>query len=188
MCSSPNSDRRRPAGGPVGLLAGRRAGQRVRQGPPAGPHRGGSARAARSSPSRWRRKVRNIRNDPRVALSIETDKRNAMGLNECLVIHGTGAGVGHDLARANVGHGVLERMRTLRFIRPPADIDSVSRHQIGSATPAAPGHCPPRPVAPLARAAPEIVICSPAAPGQLEKEPAHFDLRELRSPRARAPP
>ena len=35
------------------------------------------------------RKVRNIRNDPRVALSIETSTRNAMGLNEYLVIHGT---------------------------------------------------------------------------------------------------
>src|SRR5438270_5497675 len=35
------------------------------------------------------RKVRNIRNDSRVALSIETDRRNAMGLNEYLVIHGT---------------------------------------------------------------------------------------------------
>jgi hypothetical protein len=35
------------------------------------------------------RKVRNIRNDSRVALSIETDERNAMGLNEYLVIYGT---------------------------------------------------------------------------------------------------
>ena len=35
------------------------------------------------------RKVRNIRNDTRVALSIETDTRNVMGLNEYLVIHGT---------------------------------------------------------------------------------------------------
>jgi PPOX class probable F420-dependent enzyme len=35
------------------------------------------------------RKVRNVRNDPRVALSIETGKRNAMGLNEYLVIYGT---------------------------------------------------------------------------------------------------
>src|ERR1700685_814360 len=35
------------------------------------------------------RKVRNIRNDTRVALSIETDTRNAMGLNEYLVIYGT---------------------------------------------------------------------------------------------------
>ena len=35
------------------------------------------------------RKVRNIRNDSRVALSLETGKHNAMGLNEYLVIHGT---------------------------------------------------------------------------------------------------
>ena len=35
------------------------------------------------------RKVRNIRNDSRFALSIETDTRNAMGLNEYLVIYGT---------------------------------------------------------------------------------------------------
>ena len=35
------------------------------------------------------RKVRNIRNDSRVALSIETSTRNAMGLNEYLVIYGT---------------------------------------------------------------------------------------------------
>ena len=35
------------------------------------------------------RKVRNIRNDSRVALSIETDTRNAMGLNGYLVVYGT---------------------------------------------------------------------------------------------------
>jgi hypothetical protein len=35
------------------------------------------------------RKVRNIRNDSRVALSIETPARNAMGLTEYLVIYGT---------------------------------------------------------------------------------------------------
>ena len=35
------------------------------------------------------RKIRNIRNDSRVALSIETDRRNAIGLNEYLVIYGT---------------------------------------------------------------------------------------------------
>jgi PPOX class probable F420-dependent enzyme len=34
------------------------------------------------------RKLRNIRRDPRVALSIETDKRNAIGLNEYLVVYG----------------------------------------------------------------------------------------------------
>jgi len=35
------------------------------------------------------RKVRNIRNDSRVALSIETQARNAMGLTEYLVVYGT---------------------------------------------------------------------------------------------------
>ena len=35
------------------------------------------------------KKVRNIRNDSRVALSIETPVRNAMGLTEYLVIYGT---------------------------------------------------------------------------------------------------
>ena len=36
-----------------------------------------------------RRKVRNIRNDPRVALSFETSGHNERGLVEYLVIHGT---------------------------------------------------------------------------------------------------
>jgi PPOX class probable F420-dependent enzyme len=35
------------------------------------------------------RKLRNIRNDSRVALSVETGERNAAGLNEYLVIYGT---------------------------------------------------------------------------------------------------
>jgi PPOX class probable F420-dependent enzyme len=35
------------------------------------------------------RKLRNIRNDSRVALSLETGSHNAMGLAEYLVIHGT---------------------------------------------------------------------------------------------------
>jgi PPOX class probable F420-dependent enzyme len=34
------------------------------------------------------RKLRNMRRDPRVALSIEADTRNEMGLNEYVVIHG----------------------------------------------------------------------------------------------------
>lgn len=34
------------------------------------------------------RKVRNIRQDPRVALSIETDSRNEIGLQEYLVVYG----------------------------------------------------------------------------------------------------
>ena len=35
------------------------------------------------------RKVRNIGNDSRVALSVETQTRNAMGLTEYLVVYGT---------------------------------------------------------------------------------------------------
>ena len=35
------------------------------------------------------RKIRNIRNDSRVALSIETGTRNAMGIDEYIVIYGT---------------------------------------------------------------------------------------------------
>jgi PPOX class probable F420-dependent enzyme len=34
------------------------------------------------------RKIRNMRRDPRVALSVEAYSHNAMGLNEYLVIHG----------------------------------------------------------------------------------------------------
>jgi PPOX class probable F420-dependent enzyme len=36
------------------------------------------------------RKLVNVRRDPRVALSLETGIRNQMGLDEYLVIHGTG--------------------------------------------------------------------------------------------------
>jgi PPOX class probable F420-dependent enzyme len=35
------------------------------------------------------RKLRNIRRDPRVSLSLEAGTRNAMGLDEYLVVHGT---------------------------------------------------------------------------------------------------
>src|SRR5437763_9140058 len=34
------------------------------------------------------RKVRNIRRDPRVALSVEAGTRNQMGLDEYIVVHG----------------------------------------------------------------------------------------------------
>lgn len=34
------------------------------------------------------RKVRNIRRDPRVALSVEAGRRNEMGLDEYIVVHG----------------------------------------------------------------------------------------------------
>jgi PPOX class probable F420-dependent enzyme len=36
------------------------------------------------------RKLRNIRRDPRVTISIETGKKNPIGLDEYLVIYGTG--------------------------------------------------------------------------------------------------
>src|SRR5947207_15379685 len=59
------------------------------------------------------RKVRNIRNDSRVALSLETGNRNAMGLNEYLVIYGTvriteggAAGLLQELAHTYLGPGV----------------------------------------------------------------------------------
>jgi PPOX class probable F420-dependent enzyme len=35
------------------------------------------------------RKIRNIRRDPRVALSVESGTRNEIGLDEYIVIHGT---------------------------------------------------------------------------------------------------
>jgi PPOX class probable F420-dependent enzyme len=34
-------------------------------------------------------KIKNVRRDPRVSLSVETDAVNAAGLNEYLVVHGT---------------------------------------------------------------------------------------------------
>ena len=65
------------------------------------------------------RKIRNIRNDSRVALSIETPERNPAGLNEYLVIYGTArvteggaAGLLQELAHTYLGPGV-------RF--PPGD-------------------------------------------------------------------
>jgi PPOX class probable F420-dependent enzyme len=59
------------------------------------------------------RKIRNIRNDSRVALSIETGERNATGLNEYLVIYGTArvteggaAELLQELAHTYLGPGV----------------------------------------------------------------------------------
>jgi PPOX class probable F420-dependent enzyme len=37
-----------------------------------------------------RRKLRNVERDPRVVLSLETEHRNAMGLDEYLIVRGTG--------------------------------------------------------------------------------------------------
>ncbi len=59
------------------------------------------------------RKVSNIRNDSRVALSVETGTRNAMGLTEYLVVYGTArvtdgraADLLQELAHIYLGPGV----------------------------------------------------------------------------------
>ena len=59
------------------------------------------------------RKLRNIRNDSRVALSVETGERNAAGLSEYLVIYGTARVTEggapellQELARTYLGPGV----------------------------------------------------------------------------------
>ena len=59
------------------------------------------------------RKIRNIRNDSRVALSVETGTRNAMGLTEYLVVYGTAritdggaANLLQELAHTYLGPGV----------------------------------------------------------------------------------
>src|ERR1700726_4758536 len=80
------------------------------------------------------RKVRNIRNDSRVALSIETDTRNAMGLNEYLVVYGTAriteggaAGLLQQLAHTYLGPEVrfplMHPWQPVPYRRPPT-----SRH------------------------------------------------------------
>lgn len=60
------------------------------------------------------RKLRNIRNDSRVALSIETDRLNEVGLNEYLVIYGT--------ARITEG-GAPELLRKLAKVYKGPDTD-----------------------------------------------------------------
>jgi len=59
------------------------------------------------------RKIRNIRHDSRVALSLETDTRNAAGLTQYLVIYGTArvteggaAGLLQELAHTYLGPDV----------------------------------------------------------------------------------
>jgi hypothetical protein len=42
------------------------------------------------------RKVRNLRRDPRVALSLDADERNAIGMQHNLIIHGTAAALPPD--------------------------------------------------------------------------------------------
>jgi PPOX class probable F420-dependent enzyme len=60
------------------------------------------------------RKVQNIRRDGRVALSIETDRQNAMGLTEYLVVKGT--------ARITEG-GAVELLRRLAKVYQGPDAD-----------------------------------------------------------------
>ncbi|WP_328332097.1 PPOX class F420-dependent oxidoreductase [Kribbella sp. NBC_00382] len=60
------------------------------------------------------RKVQNIRRDGRVALSIETDRHNEMGLTEYLVIKGT--------ARITEG-GAVELLRGLAKVYQGPDAD-----------------------------------------------------------------
>lgn len=59
------------------------------------------------------RKLRNLRRDPRVALSLQTGRTNAMGLLEYLVVHGTASVVPggapellQELAYTYIGPGV----------------------------------------------------------------------------------
>jgi PPOX class probable F420-dependent enzyme len=52
-------------------------------------------------------KVKNIRREPRVSLSIETDSVNALGLTEYLVVHGT--------ARVEEG-GAAELLQKLAYV------------------------------------------------------------------------
>jgi PPOX class probable F420-dependent enzyme len=90
------------------------------------------------------RKVRNIRNDSRVALSVETQTRNAMGLTEYLVVYGTAritqggaAELLQELAHTYLGPGV-------RF--PPTDnpplgyITHIKANRVSGVGPWAAGH------------------------------------------------
>ena len=58
------------------------------------------------------KKLRNVRNDPRVVISFESGEKNAMGLNDYLVVHGTARVTEggapellHDLAQTYIGPG-----------------------------------------------------------------------------------
>jgi PPOX class probable F420-dependent enzyme len=59
------------------------------------------------------RKVKNVRRDPRVSLSIETDNVNAQGLTEYLVVHGT--------ARIEEG-GAAELLQKLAYVYLGPDV------------------------------------------------------------------
>lgn len=90
------------------------------------------------------RKVRNMRRDSRVALSIESGTRNSMGLNEYVVIHGR--------ARITEG-GAAELLQQLAHVYlgpdvtfprmadpPPGYITHITVERIGGVGPWAAGH------------------------------------------------
>jgi PPOX class probable F420-dependent enzyme len=90
------------------------------------------------------RKVRNIRNDSRVALSVETQTRNAMGLTEYLVVYGT--------ARITEG-GAAELLQELAYTYlgpgarfpatdnpPPGYITHIKANRVSGVGPWAAGH------------------------------------------------
>lgn len=79
-------------------------------------------------------KVKNIRRDPRVALSLLGDKTNAQGLREYLVVYGN--------ARVTEGDAVplLQRLAPL-YLGPNADFPPASMRKIpGYVTRIAPAH------------------------------------------------
>ena len=90
------------------------------------------------------RKIRNMRRDPRVALSIEAGTRNAMGLDEYVVIHGR--------ARVTDG-GAPEMLQWLAHVYlgpdvtfppmadpPPGYITHIAVERIGGVGPWTAGH------------------------------------------------
>jgi PPOX class probable F420-dependent enzyme len=90
------------------------------------------------------RKVRNMRRDPRVALSIEAGTHNAMGLSEYVVIHGR--------ARITEG-GAAELLQRLAHVYlgpevtfprmpdpPPGYITHIAVERIGGVGPWTAGH------------------------------------------------
>ena len=90
------------------------------------------------------RKIRNIRNDSRVALSVEAGTRNAMGLTEYLVIYGTGritdggaADLLQELAHTYLGPGVqFPPMDN----PPPGYITHITVDRVSGVGPWAEGH------------------------------------------------
>lgn len=71
-----------------------------------------------------RQKLRNVRRDPRVALSVETGVVNDLGLAEYLVVHGTGEVVEGDAA------GLLQRLAHV-YLGPDVTFPPGANHPPG---------------------------------------------------------